>query len=88
MAWTVLANADAPAPSWVVHPAKITLMHTRLTERTPLMAQALGKHKDVTVKSMMIASLRNGKGEACAHGRQGKFFLIHPAKIGQNQNNL
>jgi len=52
MAWTVHANANAPAPSWVVHPAKITSLHTRLTELTPLMAQALGKQKDMTVDSI------------------------------------
>jgi len=52
MAWTVHANADAPAPSWVVHPAKITSLHARLIELTPLMAQALGKQKDVMVDSI------------------------------------
>jgi len=52
MAWTVHANADAPAPSWVVHPARITSLHTRLTELTPVMVQALGKQKDVTVDSI------------------------------------
>jgi len=52
MAWTVHTNADAPAPSRVVHPAKIMSLHARLTELTPLMAQALGKQKDVTVDSI------------------------------------
>jgi len=52
MAWTVHAYADAPAPSWVVHAAKITSLHARLTELAPLMAQALGKQKDVTVDSI------------------------------------
>ena len=52
MAWTVHANADAPAHSWVVHPAKITSLHTRLTELTPLIAQALGKQKEATVDSI------------------------------------
>jgi len=52
MAWTVHANADAPAPSWVVHPAEITSLHTRLTELTPVMVQDLGKQKDVTVDSI------------------------------------
>jgi len=49
MAWTVHANANAPAPSWFMHPARITSLHTRLTELTPVMVQALGKQKDVTV---------------------------------------
>ena len=49
MAWTVLANADALAPCWVVHPAKITSLPTRLTELTPFMVQALGKQKEVTI---------------------------------------
>ena len=52
MAWTVHAYANAPAPSWVVHAAKITSLHARLTELAPLMAQALGKQKDVTVDSI------------------------------------
>jgi len=46
------ANADAPAPSWVVHPARITSLHPRLTELTPVMVQALGKQKDETVDSI------------------------------------
>ena len=46
------ANADAPAPSWVVHPARITSLHPRLTELTPVMVQVLGKQKDVTVNSI------------------------------------
>jgi len=52
MAWTAHANADAPAPSWVVHPAKITSQQPQLTELTPVMVQALGKQKDVTVDSI------------------------------------
>ena len=40
-------------PSWVVHPARITSLHTRLTELTPVMVQALGKQKDVTVDSII-----------------------------------
>ena len=52
MAWTAHANADAPAPSWVVHPARITSLHPRLTQLTPVMVQALGKQKDVTVDSI------------------------------------
>jgi len=43
MAWTVHANADAPAHSWVVHPARITLLHTRLTELTAKLVQALAR---------------------------------------------
>jgi len=46
------ANADAPAPSWVVHPARITSLHPRQTQLTPVMVQALGKQKDVTVDSI------------------------------------
>ena len=53
MAWTVHAHADAPAPSWVVHPARITSLHPRLTVLTPVMVQALGKQKDVTVDSII-----------------------------------
>jgi len=52
MAWTIHANADAPAPYLVVHPAKITSLHTRLTELTPVMVYALRKQKDVTVDSI------------------------------------
>jgi len=52
MAWIVHDNADAPDPSWVVHPAKITSLHPRLTELTPVMVQALGQQKDVTVDSI------------------------------------
>ena len=52
MAWTAHANADAPAPSWVVQPARITLLHPRLTQLTPVMVQALGKQKDLTVDSI------------------------------------
>ena len=52
MTWTAHANADVPAPFWVVHPARITSLHLRLTELTPVMVQALGKQKDVTVDSI------------------------------------
>jgi len=52
MAWTAHSNADAPAPSWVVHPARITSLHPRLTQLAPVMVQALGKQKDVTVDSI------------------------------------
>jgi len=52
MAWTAYVNADAPAPSWVVHPARITSLHPRLTALPPVMMQALGKQKDVTVDSI------------------------------------
>jgi len=52
MAWTAHANADAPVPSWVVHPVRITLLHPGLTQLTPVMVQALGKQKDVTVDSI------------------------------------
>ena len=52
MAWTAHANASAPAPSWIVHPARITSLHPRLTALTPVMVQALGKQKDVTVDSI------------------------------------
>jgi len=55
MAWTVHANANASAPSWVVHPARITSLHPRLTELTPVMVQALGKQEDVTVDSITRA---------------------------------
>ena len=48
MAWIAHAKADAPAASWVVHPARITSLHLRLTEVSP----ALGKQKDVTVDSI------------------------------------
>jgi len=50
MAWTAHANADAPAPSWVVHPARITLLHPRLAQLTPVMVQALGKQKDPSTR--------------------------------------
>jgi len=53
MAWTVHANADAPAPSCVVHPTRMTSLHARLTGFTPLMVQALGKQKDVTIDSIV-----------------------------------
>jgi len=36
----------------------------------------------------MIASLRNGNGEAYAHGRPGTNLLIHPAKIVQKKSKL
>jgi len=52
MAWTAHGNADAPAPSWVVHPARITLLRPRLTELTPGMVQELGKQKNMTVDSI------------------------------------
>ena len=51
MVWTAHANIDALAPSWVVQPAKITLLHPRLTQLTPVMVQALGKQKDLTINS-------------------------------------
>jgi len=51
MAWTAHAKADAPAPSWAVHPTRITLLHPRLTELTPAIVQALGQQKDITVDS-------------------------------------
>jgi len=50
--WTVHANVDAPAPSWVVHPARIMSLHTRLTELTPVMVHALRKQTDVTIDSI------------------------------------
>jgi len=49
MAWTAHVDTDAPAPSWVVHPARITSLHPQLTEHTPVMVQALGNQKDVSV---------------------------------------
>jgi len=52
MAWTAHAKADAPAPSWIVHPMRITLMHPRLTELTPAMVQALRKQKDITINNI------------------------------------
>jgi len=52
MAWTAHANADAPVSSWVVHPARITSLHPRLTEITPVTVQALGNQKDLTVDSI------------------------------------
>jgi len=52
VAWKDNAKADAPAPSWVVHPARITWLHPRLTELTPVMVQALGTQKDLTVDSI------------------------------------
>jgi len=53
MTWTAHANANVPAPFWVVHPARITLLlHPRLAELTPVMVRALGKQKDVTVDSI------------------------------------
>jgi len=52
MAWIAHAKAHAPAPSWVMHPTRITSLHPRLTELTPVMVQALGKQKDSTVDSI------------------------------------
>jgi len=45
-------STHPPTTLRVVHPARITLLHTRLTELTPEMVQALGKQKDVTVNSI------------------------------------
>jgi len=53
MAWTAHANANAPAPSWIMHPARITSLHPRLTALTPVMVQTLGKQKDLTVDSII-----------------------------------
>jgi len=53
MAWAAHANANAPAPSWIVNPARITSLHPRLTALTPVMVQALGKQKDVIVDSII-----------------------------------
>ena len=52
MAWTAHAKADAPAPSWAVHPTRIPSLHPQLTELTPAMVQALGQQKDTTVDSI------------------------------------
>ena len=52
MAWTAHVGTDAPAPSWVVHPARITSLHPRLTELTQAMVQALGQQRDVTAESI------------------------------------
>jgi len=52
MAWKAHAKVDVPAPSWVVHPTRITSLHPRLTKLTPAMVQALGMQKDITVDNI------------------------------------
>ena len=49
---TIQTNDNAPAPSWVMHPARITSLHTQLTELTPVMVQELRKQKDMTKDSI------------------------------------
>ena len=53
MAWTAHASTDAPVPSWVVHQARITSLHPRLTELTPAMVQVLGQYRDVIAENIM-----------------------------------
>jgi len=61
-------------------------LRPRLTELTPVMVQALGKQKDVTVDSMTttvddrIVAIWKRRG-VCPWPA-GEQFLIHPAKIG------
>ena len=91
MVWTAHANADAPAPSWVVHPARITSLHPQLTELTPVMVQALGKQKDVTVDSLNATVndriVAKWKRRGVCPWPAGDQFSDH-AKSGQNGSNL
>jgi len=53
MAWTAHASIDALVPSWVVHPARITSLHPRLTELRTAMVHVLGQYRDVTAENIM-----------------------------------
>jgi len=53
MAWTTHASTDTPVPSWVVHPARFTSLHPRMTELTPVMIQTVGQYRDVTAENIM-----------------------------------
>ena len=53
MAWTAHASADAPVPSWVVHPARFTSLHPRKTELKHVMIQEVGQYRDVTAENIM-----------------------------------
>jgi len=92
MSWTAHANANATAPSWVVHPARITSLHPRLTALTPEMAQALGKQTEVTVDSIIAtvddSIVAKWKRRGVCPWSAGDQFLFHPAKIGQNGSNM
>jgi len=46
MAWNTHVGTNVPAPSWVVHPARFTSLHPRLTELTPAIVQALGQQRN------------------------------------------
>jgi len=52
MAWTTHVGTNVPAPSWVVHPARFTLLHPQLTELTPAMVQALGQQRNGAAESI------------------------------------
>ena len=53
MVWTAHASTDAPVPSWVVHSARFTMLHPRMTELTPGMIQTLGRYREVTAENIM-----------------------------------
>jgi len=51
MAWTIHASTTTPVPSWVIHPARFTTLHPRMTDLTPEMLLTLGRLREITVEN-------------------------------------
>jgi len=90
MAWTIHASATAPVPSWVIHPARFTTLHPRMTDLTPEMLLTLGRFREITAENI-IATINDqigtdGNGEAQAQGRPATDPRTHLARTGQSGN--
>jgi len=61
MAWTIHASTTAPVPSRVIHPARFTTLHPRMTDLTPGMLQTLGRFREITAENI-IATIKDQIG--------------------------
>jgi len=52
MVWITHVNTAAPGPFWVIHPARLTSLHSRMTDITPEILQTLGRLWEVTAENM------------------------------------
>jgi len=46
--WMIHTSAEAPVPSWTIHPVRFIVLHPRMTDLTPGMVQTLGRYKEAT----------------------------------------
>jgi len=53
MVWTTHAEAEAPAPQWIIPPERFTGLHPRLTDLTPRMTQTLGQGTKINTSNTM-----------------------------------